>query len=285
MAQYVSVCRDIPTVMDVQDSASVSAYRAIHTQRSVVKKLQALLRWLSWVRYEKQAYSRFNQVLVLTEQDRYGLTLFSPSLPVTVCRPAMDFPIRERVYAPITNRIVYLGLLSRGPNVDAVEYFLGSVLPLVHLRNPSATVAIAGRGAPPNLLRYQSKTVEFLGFVEDLDKLLQEAAVVVVPLLSGGGIKIKVLEAMARGCAVVSTSIGAEDTGAVHGESILIADNAVDFADCVLKVMSDHGLQAKLGTNAIELTKSRFNWEASGKAFEQTLIRVVDKAAATAASL
>jgi glycosyltransferase involved in cell wall biosynthesis len=236
-------------------------------------KLRALFRWLIWVRYESQTYARFNEVLVLTEQDRYGLTLFSPGLRVTVCRPAMEIPAQGRTHAPIENRIVYLGLLSRPPNIEAVEYFLDSVLPLVQPRVPNAAVVIAGRGAPARLLRYQSETIKFLGFVEDLDKLMQEASVVVVPLLSGGGIKIKVLEALARGCAIVSTSIGAEDTGAVHGESILVADDAESFADCVVQVMQDASLRARLGKNARELALDQFGWEPRSREFEQRLVR------------
>jgi len=274
MAHYVFDCGDVPTVMDVQDSYSVSIYRAAQAEHTRLRRIRALRGWLTWVAYEKRVYARFNDVLVLTDQDRYGLTLFSPTMRVTVCRPAMEIPTRERTFAPIDGRIVYVGLLSRRPNIEAVEYFLSSVFPLVQRHMPDSTVLIAGRGAPSRLLQaYQSERTKFLGFVEDLDRLLQEASVVVAPLLSGGGIKIKVLEAMARGCPVVTTSIGAEDIGAVDGEDILVADNAESFAASVVSVMRDASLRCKLGKNAAELVRKRFSWAPRSSEFEQRLLR------------
>lgn len=258
MAQYVDLLGGVPTVMDVQDSFSVSAYRSALVERRRIRKLHSMVTWLAWVRHERLFYPRFSEVVVLTDQDRFGLTLFSPRLRPHVSPPAIDVPaaIPQRVRKP--GRLAFVGALSHPPNVAGLEYFLEEVFPLVVEKHPSVELLVAGKSAPRRLRRYASHNIRFVGFVDDVGSFLGEASVVVVPLISGGGIKVKTLEALGWRTPVVSTSIGAEETGAIDGLHLLIRDDARAFADAVVHLMRNPMEAERLAAAGNELVRTRF---------------------------
>lgn len=238
MAQYVDVLRDYPVFMDVQDAFSVSSFRIAQAQRGW-RRFERAWDWLSWVRYERHFYSRFDAVFTLTEQDLHGLRAYNPALrgrvlgvPLTLSETAQDMPLAA-------DTIRFVGGFAHPANRDGVAYFLSEIWPRIRAGAPRARVEIAGKNPPAELLELADERVRFLGFVPNLTAFLASAATVVVPLRSGGGIKIKMLEAMAAGAAVVSTSIGAEGIGGADGQHYLVRDDAQAFAGAVLQVMAN----------------------------------------------
>ena len=133
---------------------------------------------------------------------------------------------------------------------------------------------VAGKGIPAQLLARANDSIRFLGVVPDAFEFVRCRSVVVVPLLSGGGIKIKTLEAMACGCPVVTTSIGAEETGAMHGQHLMIADNAEAFAAHVITLLQDKALSLTLGTHARSLVEAKFSWAAKWQSLGDLLEQV-----------
>jgi glycosyltransferase involved in cell wall biosynthesis len=148
---------------------------------------------------------------------------------------------------------------------------LGQVFPLVQKQVPGVVFEVAGKGVPPQLLAGANRSIRFLGVVPDAFEFVRTSAVVVVPLLSGGGIKIKTLEAMASGCPIVTTSIGAEETGAQHGQHMMIADNAEAFAAHVITLLRDKVLCAALGAEARALVAAKFSWPAKWRSLNDLL--------------
>ncbi len=150
------------------------------------------------------------------------------------------------------NTILFLASFKyRKTNVDAALYFYHSVLPLVRKNIPDAQFIIAGYGPPDELLSLQNQdpSVVVPGFVDDADEYYKRASVFVAPILVGGGIIVKILDAMAAGTPVVSTTYGNEGIRAEPGRDILIADDPEGFASQVIRVLHDRSFAEELGNS------------------------------------
>lgn len=138
------------------------------------------------------------------------------------------------------NTIGFFGAFNWTANVDAVHYFVRDILPLIQLRQPRVKFLLAGRSAPPSIQALTSHpAIEFMGEVDDMFNLARRVAVMVVPLRIGAGTRLKILEALAWGKPVVSTSIGAEGIEFTPGEELLVADQPDLFAQTVVELLSD----------------------------------------------
>jgi glycosyltransferase involved in cell wall biosynthesis len=172
---------------------------------------------------------------------------------------------------PSPGTIVFSGLMSYYPNQQAVRWFLDEIFPLIVRRAPAAHFVVAG-AAPPAWLRARaSDRVDVTGRVPDIRPYLRAASVVVVPLRIGGGTRVKILEAQAMRRPVVSTTIGAEGLGLTHGESILFADDAKEFADRVVGLLSDASQAARIAANGWAHAASKFSWNDIGERLSELL--------------
>jgi glycosyltransferase involved in cell wall biosynthesis len=122
-----------------------------------------------------------------------------------------------------------------------------------------------------------SDGVEFTGYLDDIRPTVGSSWVCVVPLREGGGTRLKILEAMALGTPVVSTSKGAEGLEVTHGENILVADDPAEFARHTLAVLKDQQLRSRLSANARRLVETKYDWNMSGAKFEALLSELVER--------
>jgi glycosyltransferase involved in cell wall biosynthesis len=157
-------------------------------------------------------------------------------------------------------RVVFTGAMRHAPNADGARWYLDHVHPMVAERIPSLRVAIVGADPPPDLRARQSAGVEVTGRVDDIRPWLANASVAIVPLLSGGGTRLKILEAMAAGIPVVSTTVGAEGLDLADGSDLLIADSPRAFADAILRVLYDSSLAESLSERGRVTVLARFDW-------------------------
>lgn len=159
-------------------------------------------------------------------------------------------------------RLVFTGSMNYFPNEQAACYFVERILPL--LQTEAATVQVCFVGARPTRrvqALHDGRRVLVTGCVDDVRPYVHSAQVFVVPLLTGGGTRLKILEAFAMGKAVVSTSKGAEGIEAEHEKHLLIADEPREFATQVQRLLADRGLRRRLGEEARRFVVSRFSWE------------------------
>ena len=140
--------------------------------------------------------------------------------------------------------------MSYVPNVDGVIHFIQDIWPRIAEAHPDARCKIIGGRPPPSVQALAGPRVELTGFVPDLRPHLAEAAAVVVPLRLGGGTRLKIVEAMAMGKAIVSTTLGAEGIKAVPGRDILVEDDPAAFADAVSRLLAEPGLATRIGQSA-----------------------------------
>lgn len=161
--------------------------------------------------------------------------------------------------------LFFAGTLSYPPNAEAAEWIVREALGPIQAACPAAHLTIAGRGAPPSVLALASVPgVEVAGWVPDIAAALADAAVVVVPLQSGGGTKLKVLEALAAGRPVVTTSVGAAGIDVVSGEHLLVADGVAAFAEAVAGLLADPEAAGRLGARGRAFAAAHFDWRAIG---------------------
>ncbi len=154
-------------------------------------------------------------------------------------------------------------MMNYPPNVEAVEYFVRDILPLVRNRVPGVLFNIVGNRPGPLVWALNSEKVVVHGGVPDLRPYYHGASVVVVPLLQGGGTRNKILEAGACGNAIVSTSLGAEGLSFEAGRDLLIADTPVEFAEAISRVCADNELRGRLGHGAREAAAT-YDWKPVG---------------------
>ena len=150
-------------------------------------------------------------------------------------------------------------------NIDAALYFVRTTWPLIHVRRPELRLVIVGAQPPEQVRTLASDSVVVTGTVDDVRPYYRNALISVVPLRVGGGTRLKVLEAMAAGTPVVSTSLGAEGLAVTHGKDILIADSPDAMADAVVSIRADSPQRLELIANARELVQAKYDWNVVGE--------------------
>lgn len=169
--------------------------------------------------------------------------------------------------------LLFTGTMNHPPNSEGVEWFVREILPRV----PEAPLLVVGRNPPESVTKLASNRVEVTGAVPDVRPYFQQATVVVVPLLAGGGTRLKILEAFAAGRAVVSTSIGAEGLEVEHEKHLLTADGATEFADATARLLGDRALRERLTTEARRLVEDRYDWRILGEQLAEALTKAAER--------
>jgi len=167
------------------------------------------------------------------------------------------------IRAPRGMDIFTMGSMHYPPNADGIRWFAREVFPRVRAALPSATLTIAGRNPPKDLVQWaadESRGVKVSGYVPDLIPFLVDEAAVVVPVRAGGGMRVRILEALARGVPVMTTTIGLEGIEAVPGRDVLVADEPSSFAEGLVRLLQDPAMQTRLGEAGRRLAVERYDW-------------------------
>lgn len=230
-------------------------------------------------RFEIDSIRRADAITAVTEVDAETMRQWG-ARDVTVIPNGADLesysaaPEKEQ-----SNQILSVSSLDWFPNQDALEYFAAEILPEIRCDNREALLSIVGR-RPPEAFKEKLRTipgVKFYGEVEDVRPYLDSAAVVVVPLRIGGGSRLKILEALAAGKAVVSTTIGAEGLELTPGKDLLIADDPREFAAYVLKLLKDPAKRRQLGECGRQTVIAKYDWKEIAQRLEEVWRRVSRK--------
>ncbi|WP_425601320.1 glycosyltransferase family 4 protein [Bradyrhizobium ontarionense] len=258
-------------IVDSHEIAYDLARQFADTGASLGRRLYAGANWRKLRREELAAYRDADGVYLCSTDDEKRLHDDVPGARTAVIPNAADvdfYQPRSTDPAPDGRTIVYFGLLSTVPNIDAVTHFIQDIWPRIAEHNPDARCKIIGGRPPPSLQALAGPRVELTGFVPDLRPHLASAAAVVVPLRLGGGTRLKIVEAMAMGKAIVSTGLGAEGIEAVPGRDILIENEPAAFADATNRLLAEPDLAARIGAAARQVAVEKYAWSAAAQALE-----------------
>jgi glycosyltransferase involved in cell wall biosynthesis len=268
-----------PLVVDSHEIAYDLARQFAVAGANSGRRLYASANWRKLRREELGIYREADGVYLCSAEDEQRLLDQIPEARTVVIPNAADvdyYQPRPTDPPPDGRTVVYFGLLSTVPNIDAVMHFVQDIWPRIAKANPEARCKIIGGRPPPSLLALAGPRVELTGFVPDLRPHLAAAAAVVVPLRLGGGTRLKIVEAMAMGKAIVSTTLGAEGIETVPGRDILIEDQPAAFADAVNRLLGEPGLAAQIGQSARRLAVERYAWSGAAQALEGFYRRILE---------
>ncbi|MDQ3260494.1 MAG: glycosyltransferase [Pseudomonadota bacterium] len=252
----------IPSLLFQHNVEAVIWERLYQQQASPLRRKYYEMQWRRMFNFERSACRRFDTVIAVSENDAkkmrtdYGLshvTAIPTAVDTDYFRPDPDV-MRD------PNTLVFTGSLDWTPNIDGLRWFVDSVLPIVARAVPNVKLKVVGRNPRPDLLAAIKgrRGVELVGRVADVRPHVQGATASVVPLLVGGGTRMKIFESLALETPVVSTTIGAEGLPLEPGKHILIADTAEDFARKTSKLLSDQAIGAALGLEGGNYVREKF---------------------------
>jgi len=244
---------------------------AYETDRQNFKRWHgALYSWIQYhklKRFERAVCLQADAVVAVSQPDADAIAQLDARIKPFVIPNGVDCeyyaPAPERVAQPSSEwSCVFTGKMDFRPNVDACVWFADEILPLLRNEIPLAQVSFVGQKPNDTMLALRQRAgVTVTGFVPDTRPYIADAAVFVVPLRMGSGTRLKVLEAMALGKALVSTSFGVSGIECENGRDVLIADDAPAFARAIATLMRDKDQARALGENARKLAEEKYDWQ------------------------
>lgn len=232
-----------------------------HPLRSAYLGFQAAL----LERLEQEWCDRVALNVCVSREDVGVLQRLAPTAKYAVIPNGADVERFRPGPPPTAPLVLGVGGLNWGPNREGLDHFCASILPHLRRLRPAAQVMWVGRASDDDRREYRERHgVELTGYVDDVRPWLARAACVVVPLRSGGGTRLKILDAWAMAKAIVSTSVGAEGLAAEEGVNIMIRDDPEDFAVAVAKLLDDPTARERVGAGGRRTAESVYAWEALG---------------------
>jgi polysaccharide biosynthesis protein PslH len=238
-------------------------------------------------RYEARICARFDGLLAVSLPDRAFLELAATELglqlpPTTIIPIAIDAhgaPPVARVAHP--SSILSMATMFWPPNVDGVLWFAREVYPLVKAAVPAAGFAVVGARPPASVrqLSVAEPSINVTGYVEDPQPFLEQAAALIVPVRAGGGMRVKILEALARGLPIVSTTIGYEGIALEPGRHLLVGDTPAAFAEALIAILRDPALGTGLAAAGRAVAEQVYDWRVVNPQLEQLYAAALEHAA------
>jgi glycosyltransferase involved in cell wall biosynthesis len=229
-------------------------------ERNPFKKwyLQLLTRRLRV--FEKEQLNKADAITTVTENDAQVFREMGCTKPIGV------FPLGIHIMqdhvaqaAPEIPSIFHIGSMEWLPNREAVMWFIKQVWNEASVKHPDLNLYIAGRGMPESFKKIEASNLHMIGEVEDAAEFMQQKQIMIVPLFSGSGIRVKILEAMAMGKAIISTTLGAQGIECENGKHLIIADNNQEFIKAIDLLVGNPQLAAELGNNARQLISYKYD--------------------------
>jgi glycosyltransferase involved in cell wall biosynthesis len=210
----------------------------------------------------------------VTPADKDSLQELVPSSDIQVLPNAHEIKDRGKIFNE-RNGLFFIGSFVHRPNLDAIEFFLSDIFPLIVRQHPEIRLHIVGSNMPAEIASKGSNNVVVHGFVADPAEFFRSCRVFVCPLRYGAGMKGKIGHALSHGLPVVTTSIGAEGMGLHDGQEVLIADDPQSFADAVLKAYCNEDVWDHLSRTAHRFLEQNFSDSVVGDRLEQVIKKML----------
>lgn len=268
------------TFLDYRDCYELAYQRQLAIVRDLSQRGKLFIKIFLYRYYLRKYVRSVNTIVMVNKNDADSVLGILPEAKVETIPVGVDIDYLARPLEAEGEMdkptIVFTGAMEAAHNADAAIYFTGKVFPFIERNIPGCRFRIVGRSGGKRIrdLTRLSSNIEVVENVPDIRPYLWSATVFVAPMISGTGIKTKILEAWAAGCAVVSTSLGCEALEVKDGENLLIADNPKDMARQVIRLLKDPILRARLGDGGKATVSKYYRWETQALKMEKLLFRV-----------
>lgn len=256
MAPYLPVIRQFSTAKIVLRNHNIEHliwHRVINNEPNPLKRWAIRYFSRQLKRYECNLGSQIDAFAAISEPDYQFFKECYHNIPGTVIPFGVDlenYPENEDYMPSGTPELFHVGSMNWLPNVEGIEWFLDEVWPQIHEKFPEITFTIAGRQIPEKISQRADNNVIIAGEVASANDFMAEKDIMIVPLLSGSGVRVKIIEGMALGKTIITTAIGAEGLAVEHGKNILIANTPDEFLECISKCVASPDICTILGENA-----------------------------------
>ena len=273
MIQYVDLQMNIPAIVDLHDSRTLLCRRMLNAERGWRKRLSAYLDLINAKRLEGTLGKKVDLIITNSVVDEQVIKeLSSKSKTLTITNGVDMEYFAPDPTLPEADKLVFTGVMGYAPNEDAVLHFVEDIFPLVRAKRPQVEFWIVG-SEPSERVRALTliSGVHVTGKVDDVRPYVRSATVFVCPLRVGSGVKNKILAAMAMQKATVATSISIDGLDLADNREVLLADDPQDFADKVVRLLTDQKAAQRLGANGLARVQAQYSWAAMGKVLETAI--------------
>lgn len=281
LAQYARALRPLPAVLTHHNIEAEVQRRQIALDRrmSPSRRLLARIECRRWRYYELSASRRFGALACVSARDAAYFRRHLPGVPAVVVPNGVDTqafrPVNRDGAEPV---LLYSGRMDYPPNVDAMRWFCDEILPQVQQAVPAVRLLIVGRDPTAEVRALAGRPgIQVTGTVPDVRPYYAQAALYIVPLRFGAGTRLKILEAMAMGMAIVSTPLGSEGLELRPGQDLMEAGSAPAFARAIVELLNNGERRARLGAQARRTAEARFDWAQIALAQEEAYRLAMDR--------
>jgi glycosyltransferase involved in cell wall biosynthesis len=263
MGQYISVLADYPAPrILVQHEPGMESARELINTRFTSRRIVPQLDLLAWKRFEREVTRQVQAVVVFTRRDHEAVSRLGLQTNIVQIPPGTEIP--ETVPQELTNEslsLLFIGNYKHLPNVDAADRLVNNIFPRVQSRFPEARLFIVGEHLPSTIMHKPNESVTLTGYVPDVKPYLEKTTLVVVPVRLGGGMRIKVLEALAAGKPVVASARAVEGLDLMDGEQVVLAKDDNDFARAIIDLLGNPDKRVSLAAQAQAWARANLSWE------------------------
>ena len=262
--------KDVPVVLREHNVEMRIMKRFAENETSFVLKNYAQLQYSKFLKYEPMICRKFDNCIMITKEDESEILQFDPTIKTSVIPAGIDPQLLEfKSKESIPFSLFHIGSLKWLPNLDGLNWFLDEVFPNLITKIPKTKLFIYGKGSENFKINPLFKNnIIIKGYVKDIFLEISDKQVAIVPLRVGGGMRIKIIELMALGKSIISTTIGKEGIDLQDNEQILIADNKEDFINKISDVFYNNVNTGKLIKSAREFIRENYTWENVALQFE-----------------
>jgi sugar transferase (PEP-CTERM/EpsH1 system associated) len=280
MLQNLPTRLDVPVLLSEPAIEYVAWWRHAQVTRPWFMRPAIALEALKMRLWEPRAWSEATLVGVMSATDAAVIKRATPGVPTAPAPNGVDveFFHTDETVTRDNQTAVYMGDYKYFPNTDAVLYFVESIMPLIRAKRPDFHLVLLGKDPPPELRALgddPASGVMVTGLVDDTRPYLQRSAVFICPLRSGSGTRFKLLESLACGCPVVSTSVGCEGLDAIDGQHMVIRDTPQAFADAVLDLLNDPAHGQMIGQQGRQWVVRQHAWRHSAALLRETYDKLI----------
>lgn len=263
------------SVLDIDDLQSQVYATEAAVAPSVFRRLLDLRMKYLWRRREKHFLDRFNIVCICSNQDRKLFNDDERSYVVGNGYELTEPTARKNTTLPVGNRIGFIGLLDYMPNLQGISWFIKSVWPIVKKNVPDARLRLIGKNTDGEISSH-GVDIDGLGWVADAGNEIDSWSAMIVPIQQGGGTRIKIAEAFARRCPVISTHLGAYGYNLENGKEAILTDDPSDFAQACIDLMRNPGHRESMTESAFQKYLRYHTWEAQAAAIAKAVKHCLD---------